>query len=630
MANFRRYLVPALEDDTVAQSTEVQDAIIDSEAATAAVVDPAVQNPEPAPDASAAPAATPAPAADAPATDPAADSNTPASTEGAEPAATETPPAEVASSEEAPTPVPGEAADSAQPDAAPAPAPTAADDAAATAPAEPAPEADAAAGATDAGQTADDSAAAATQAPAATGDGTNAPASTEEGEGEISLEELDIEMQAGEEAREDAEMLQALSTDVQADDDVEQQLAAVLESLEVLAENTANIIEADQCTEQTAQLIEETAASNLQQVGVELQLPAMESYGSDIKLRHQLVLESLDNYSDRIRQMLDVNVAQRIKQLTATFQLYETRVSKFQQDIHFLREQYKKKKGDWQMKKHEGSLTAVGRFFNVKDGNVMAVLPDDLKISEYTLSEYPQQMIKNFDEMIKILGGTKYKNSDEFVAFVKKMSAIKPQAEIFKMKDNSKIHALLGNAALIHTIGALPKVLSYGEHTFPELAEAAKYSAYEQHNAEFIKAILKATNPYIAIGSLIIGIPAAIINVVTAHKVELTTEEIGKLIDIADKYAENCLEWNRYISRIIGTYQKLDVAMKRFSSIGSEIEGVTLGQRYRVWRILGQIKTVIRNQMRYVDTPTFMESFRSFQGAKYTYYLAKRFVATAI
>lgn len=40
----------------------------------------------------------------------------------------------------------------------------------------------------------------------------------------------------------------------------------------------------------TAQLIEETASSNLQQVGVELELPAMESYGNDVVFRHKLVL----------------------------------------------------------------------------------------------------------------------------------------------------------------------------------------------------------------------------------------------------------------------------------------------------------------------------------------------------
>lgn len=42
--------------------------------------------------------------------------------------------------------------------------------------------------------------------------------------------------------------------------------------------------------------------------------------------------------------MLDVNVAQRIKQLSMTFQLYESKVAKFQQNIQLLREQYKKQR----------------------------------------------------------------------------------------------------------------------------------------------------------------------------------------------------------------------------------------------------------------------------------------------
>lgn len=627
MSHFRRYIVPALESDTVSEVVEEKkEDIVDPSAVVESVVDPAVANPEPVK--TEAPEATPAPAADAPATDATADANTPAST-GTEPAATETPANAPEVVVEAPAAVPEEPVQpTEQPVAEPAVATP--QDTAPAAPVVEAPKEDGESGATDTTQTADESAAAAVQTPAETGDHVNTPESTDNtAEDEISLEELEIELNVGEEVREEAELLQSLTTDPQADDEIEGQLAAVLESLEVLAENTANIIDANQCTEQTAQLIEETASSNLQQVGVELELPAMESYGNDVVFRHKLVLESLDNYSDRIRQMLDVNVAQRIKQLSMTFQLYESKVAKFQQNIQLLREQYKKQKGNWQRKSHEGSLTAVGRFFNVNDGNIMAVLPDDLKMSDYILTQYPQEIMKNFDEMIKIIGSAKYKNGDEFADFVNKMAKIKPQSQVFKLKDNSKIHALLGNAAIIHTVGSLPKVLSYGEHSFPELAEAAKYDAYEQHNAEFIKAILKASNPYILLGSLIIGVPSAIINVVTAHKVELTTDEIGKLIDMADKYAENCMEWSRTISKVINTYQKLDIAMKKFSSIGSEIDGISLGKRYRVWRILGQVKTIVRNQMKYIDTPTFMESFRSFMGAKYTYYLAKRFVATA-
>lgn len=61
-----------------------------------------------------------------------------------------------------------------------------------------------------------------------TGDHVNTPESTDNtAEDEISLEELEIELNVGEEVREETELLQSLMTDPQADDEIEGQLAAV-------------------------------------------------------------------------------------------------------------------------------------------------------------------------------------------------------------------------------------------------------------------------------------------------------------------------------------------------------------------------------------------------------------------
>lgn len=62
MSHFRRYIVPALEADTVVQEVvENKEEIVDPSAVVESVVDPAVANPEPVK--TEAPEATPAPAA---------------------------------------------------------------------------------------------------------------------------------------------------------------------------------------------------------------------------------------------------------------------------------------------------------------------------------------------------------------------------------------------------------------------------------------------------------------------------------------------------------------------------------------------------------------------------------------
>lgn len=665
---FRKFLIPALEDDSVViPPIESKESIIDPEAVAAEVVDPAVSHPEeappePAPTPEDAPAATPAPAADAPAADPAADVNTPAPI-GDEPAPAETPPVE-ATGEEAPTSDPAVPTESAQPPAGEAPVETPADDAT-PAPVVEAPAADAAAGATDEGATAPESAAEAVQAPADTGDGVNAPASTEGGEGtpaaepevtpapaeapvettapagdegelsptdeELSLEEMDAQVALAEEIQCEGDMLNDMS-DIRADDVVEDQLYAVLESLEVLGENAAELLENGNYTEQTAQILEDASKAALGQVGVDLQFPAMESYGNDLEIRHKMVMESLDTYAERIRQSLDINLQEMADQYAERYSGYKEIVAKIKRDINGLRAQYNKKKGDFTEKQHEGSLTAVGRFFNVKTGEILPILADDIKISQYILGKYPAEISKNIDTLNSILQTTTYKSPEEFGKFLEKVGTIKPQAEIFKESANGKMLALLGNYGIVREVGGMPKTLKFDAISFPALAEAARFDAYTMHQGTDVLAMMKSGNVQNGsqvIGKIIIGSIAAVYDIVTAQKVVLTTEEIGKLIEAAEDYADNCTDWIASVNKILSTYEKLRVGMKKFSSIGSDIEKVSMTQRFRAWRLLGQVKRVVRNQLRYMDEPTGKESYRAATGARNCFYLARRFVATA-
>lgn len=614
--SFRRFIVPALEE----LNTDNPEPIIDPNAVAETVVDPAVANPEPVvvKTETAEETTSTTSESDTSTTEPVTETKT----ETTEPAATETAPAEEATDKTVPAADPEQTPEPVQ-------SPT---------PVEPA----AAAPETQTETTDTVAAPVAEEAPAATPEATTevveeskptaepvveSEVQTEE---EISLEELEIEMRANEEFADEAELIQSLTNDAQADDVVEQQLSAVLESLEVLAENTANIIESDQCTEETAQLIEETAASNLRQVNVELEFPAMESYGSDIKIRHQLVLENLNGYVDRIRQTLDIRFAERIKAILDMFKGYEGSVGKVKQNIKIMREVLNKKKSTLQETKHEGSLVGVSRFFNVKTENVLPILTEDLKVSEYVLSKYPLEILKNLDKLNSILSSSSYKDAENFGKFLNKVADIEPQSKIFKIGRDNSVHALLGNYGIIHSVGNLPKTLNYGDQRFPELANAAKYSAYEEHRGADLVEILASTgNPWLTFGALIIGSVKVITDIVTAQKVVATTDELSKLLDFAEGYADACLDWSKNISHIVDSYQKLSRGMEKFSSIGSEIEGIGIGQRYRAWRLLGQVKTIVRNNLTYVTIPTYVESYRALLGARSCYYLAKRLVITA-
>lgn len=663
MSRFRQFQIlnRAMEEDASSEVVVGAANIVDPTAAVEAVVEPVVETPpeaipevkapeateaapEAAPDASAAPTATEAPAADAPAGE--AEVNAPASTEGAEPAASEAAPAEVAAAETVPTAVPEAEVQEVTPTEGAKPEETPADTAPA-APAEVVPEATDAAGATVDSQQAAASAADAVQAPADTGSADNVPASTEGGEATpaenpevklavsedkpedvVSLEELDAEIELGEDIRNESQILQELG-DAQADDGVEEQLSAVLESLEVLQENAAQLIEDGTASEQTAQILEDAARTSLASVNVDLEFPAMESYGNDVIIRHQLVLENLDNYADRIRQTLDINVIERARTIVDQFKTYESAVGRIKKGIEATRDMLKKKKPSLQEKQHEGSLVGVGRFFNIADGNALKAALSDVKVSEYTLGKYPLEILKNIDKLNAVLSASSYKDAKTFGQFLKKVADIEPQSKVFKIGGSSNVVALLGNSAIVHSIGGLPKTLNYDDQRFPELAEAAKWDCYEQYREQSLVEILQMGGPYAQIGAIILGTAQAVYDVVAAHKVVMTTDEILKLLDVADAYADSCLEWSRNISKIVSSYQKLSVGMKKFSSIGSDIEGIGLRQRYRAWRLLGQVKTVIRNQLSYVTTPTYAEAYRSMMGARNCYYLAKRLALTA-
>ena len=665
MSRFRQFhimgLTAALEEDASTEVVVGGDKIVDPTAAVDAVVDPAVTAPvieapaateappEAAPDATEAPTATEAPAADAPAD--AAEVNAPASTEGAEPAAAEVSPTEVATAETVPTAVPEAEAQDATPTEGAAVEETAAD-AAAPAPVAEVPEATDAAGATDETTGAAESAAEATQAPADTGEATNAPASTEGGEGVVadnpvtepakaedkpddvvSLEELDAEAEMIESIQNESDLISGMA-DTAADEAVEDGLQAALETLEVLQENAAQLIEDGTGTEQTAQLLEDTARNVLNSVGVDMEIAAMESYGNDITIRHQLVMENLDTYADRIRQSLDINFSELIDQYIERYATYKETVSKIKRDISGLRSEWNKRKSSVQQPQHEGSLAAV-RFFNVKTGEILPILKEDIKVSDYILGDYPKDIAANIEKLNAVLSSTTYKDAAGFAKFLEKVGGTEPQSKIFKEAPGGRMFALLGNYGIVRETERAPKALGYEDKTFPTLAEAARFDAYVMHQGTDLIQMLNSgqvsgqnTGAQI-IGKIVIGSVTAIYDIITAQKVVLTNDEVGKLIDAADDYADACLAWCTNINRVLGVYRSLEQGMSKFSRIGSDIEKISLVQRYRAWRLLGQVKRVVRNQLRYMDIPTGKESYRAMTGARSCFYLARRFVKTA-
>lgn len=638
MAHFRRLMI-SLEDEAVVQAGASEEPIVDQEAATDAVVDPEVSSPTPAPAEDAPADDTATPAADAPADDAAADVNTPAST-GETPAPTEEAPADVAASEEAPTSTPEVPAESAQPAEGETPAEAPADTAT-PAPTEEVPAATDEAGATDEAATSADTAATATPAPAETGDAANAPASTDGGEGvpadtpieeaiaptdeELSLEDLET----FEDIRNESDLLVSIA-DTEADDTAEQQLTAVLESIDVIRENMAGLIENDQCTEATAQMAEDSAAAALAPLGVELEFPSMESFGNDVTMRHKYVLENLDNYADRIAQSLDVNITERIKVMIDNYRTYPERIAKIRSSVEQVRSSLKRKESSLQEKEHEGSLVGVGRFFNIEGDDVLGPVSGDVKISQYILSKYPGDILKNIDELNKIITKTNYKTPEEFAKFLNEMAEVEPQSKIFKPGSNKEVVALLGNFVIARAMGNKPKTLAYGEEKFPELAEAVRFDAYAMYNGpDFISLLSTIAGNYVKYGRIIVGIAHAIYDVVAANKISMTTAEIYKLLDAADDYLDNCEQWVRNVDKIIGSYRKLETAMSKFKTFGGDIEKIGLVSRYRAWRLLNQAKAVVRVQLSYVDVPTQRESYRAILGARNCYYLAKRLAITA-
>lgn len=447
------------------------------------------------------------------------------------------------------------------------------------------------------------------------------------------------------------------------DNSTEEQLAAVLESICVLQEQASQLIDDDKCTDETATILEEAAKTNLAQIGAEFVVPSMESFGNNPKIRHQLVLESLDSYSERISQLLDISVDKFIDNFKRSISGYDTEVIKINGQIRDLKFEFKKKKASLTQPQHECSLVAVRRFFNCETGDVLPILEKDHKFTDYVLGKYPKEIQRTFDKFTSILSTAKYSNDKEFVEFINKVATIPQQVDVFHSQFGEKPQGLLGNYVIAKTTEKMPTVLKYGDQEFSNLAKAAQYNAYDLiqgvdyaqfarnmvnhsagvfHAANVIKhgnnmsqsMLLNSVMQAHAIrfaGHIVIGTAATIYDVVKSKTVVLKTNDIEKLIDYAEAYNQSVLDHLKDIESIISSYRKLDVALKKLKRFGGDIEGIgfNLKSRYRVWRLLNQVKKVMRNQINYTYTPSERELYRAHLGSRYCYYLAKRFVVTA-
>lgn len=417
--------------------------------------------------------------------------------------------------------------------------------------------------------------------------------------------------------------MEGASIDIQANND---QIDIALEMLSVIGENIDRMQENGN---KNPELID--ASLNMINV-VSSQFGnakpiALESLGN-FKDKQTIALESVDSISKRIAQAIDIEIETYKNIFTNRYITSSQRISKNIGILNGISVDVKQLKDERQ----EVSLVGIGHFFTLngkKITTLIDIIKKDQEISRKIGIELPKKMLIELKKLIDIFNKGSYKNEKEFIDFVKSFKNIKKQSEVFPIEKLNRT-VLLGNSVLYIYTGTRKKDAKYKDETFTELSDLTEQELLYEFGGDYIDGEEPTlSNTY---GKLILNTALKAYDIATASTVSVKNSEIKELIDLAYEYNDMFNEIKDIKNEFELLCDHLEKAMKKFSTIGNNIEEVgffSLVKRYHIWRIFARIKKVTSNQLDAIIHPSSTEYVRIASGFSALTTLIKHLVRNA-
>lgn len=291
-----------------------------------------------------------------------------------------------------------------------------------------------------------------------------------------------------------------------------------------------------------------------------------------------------------------------------------SRLATYVTDLEKTSEEFQEKKSKFRDGKHHGSFAELWYFFTSKNGESKNLIHDlnfDTEASHYILNEYVKEVLSALVKTGSVIGKAKLSSERDASSFFEEIGKLPAIDDMFKSKYLGE--GILYNVTTVELKRKpVGRVIEIGGKKLSGLAAvAAKSSVIETKSL--------AHSAWKVAGQTGIG---QSIKLSQTTPFELTTEEIGKVIDFGKRYAQNIENYLKFKREVEIAFQDVQRSVEKLrQQINPDVP--------HVHEALKQVTDYVDNLMKAVTTPAVDEIKRSIKGAKYCNYLALRMIYNA-
>lgn len=383
---------------------------------------------------------------------------------------------------------------------------------------------------------------------------------------------------------------------------------------------TEQLIESGRCNDDTLRLLAIGMESHISMRQGFTPRIATEAF-TDVNQAHAVALEGLRDIFLHDFQAAVVSFKHRKDFFADLFRSTNGKLDKYDGILSEAKSEYGAKHNNWKDSHHQAFMIELWYHFSTDKGEagqrIMEIMQKDLAMSKYVLETYPTELLDLMKKLTGIVKSGKLTTIKTAVDLGKAVEKLEHPAEVFKK-------GLLGGKPYFGVTGLELKKMSsrtavtLSDTTFQELAKlASPMKVYEDwsgmHTAKKI-----ATNalPY---GHLVAA--------VTAKRWEMTTAEIGKVIDNGFEYLNHVRRFAGYESRVINAGSDFISAMEKL--IDTLDNKMSDREMAPIKQMVKQIEEVGTNILNCLQSPAAQEIARSLKTARYCGYLGKRMIWNA-
>lgn len=368
---------------------------------------------------------------------------------------------------------------------------------------------------------------------------------------------------------------------------------------------------------EAANVLSRVIRNQMQSDGFSFKRIDMQSEGDDL-LRHQLTLESVMEWFDRIVQQPVMDFKHQWNAVTDFFRGLNSKIAKYDEKLGNTMNEYKSKQSSLSKSGNKVALNELWFFFKTGDGqmtNLNGGLSFDTNASAYVLDTYAKNVISEIEKLANAISSARLRDEKQVLSFIKAVEGLKSPVEMFDKK------YLMGKP-LFNVTGF--EVKKGKRHSAVDVSNKTCERFAELASGQLVTQTGTYTHPTLKVAYQLTKPVSYWADLFAVNDFTYSANDIATVIDFGHKYLKNINTYGDLLAKYSNAINKIFKALEKLGK-----EESTASDDVNMRMVTNQLMKIVGTYFDAFTLPAKYEIARSLRGAKYCNYLALRMIYNA-